>query len=213
MTLFGPGWDGHPEIFFSRWRETVRDEDIVIIAGDISWALKFGDALPDLQMIADLPGTKILLRGNHDYWWPSISKLRAVLPAKMYAIQNDSLIFGKTAICGSRGWECPGSEGFSSEDARLFEREVTRLNLALSSLKNKSFDRLVIALHYPPTNARFEANALTELIEQAKPDAVIYGHLHNVHPGRILRNWKGIPLYCVALDAVAARPQVIFEDA
>jgi len=213
MSIFGGNWSDHPAIFFERWRETVRDEDAVVVAGDISWALKLEGAVPDLEMINALPGEKVLLRGNHDYWWPAIGKLRAALPPRMRAIQNDSLVIGETAVCGTRGWLCPGTEGFSEDDEKIYERELERLRLALSSLAGKSYRRLVLALHYPPTNPRHEPSGFTALIEEARPDAVVYGHLHGVHPGRVLRRWGDIPLHFVAADAVSFRPQVVLEEA
>lgn len=212
MTVFGGNWAGHPDAFFEGWRGTVRDDDCVLIAGDISWALKLEEAMPDLSMIAALPGEKIILRGNHDYWWPSISKLRSALPARMHAIQNDSIIIKDTAIAGTRGWTCPGSEDFHPDDQKIYERELERLKLALGSLKGRVFVHLVIALHYPPFNGRFEPSGFTELIEQAQPDAVVFGHLHGMQPARVPQTWKGIPLHFVAADAVRFTPQVVIEE-
>jgi uncharacterized protein len=211
MSVFGGNWSGHPAIFFDRWRETVLEDDVVIVAGDISWALKLEDALPDLLSIADLPGRKVILRGNHDYWWPSISKLRNALPFNMQALQNDSIVIGDTAICGTRGWTCPGNDDFTNEDEKIYARELERFKLALQSLKDKSYKKLVIALHYPPTNGVFAPSGFTDLIEQAKPDAVVYGHLHGVHPTRALSSWKETKLHFVACDAVEFRPQMLFE--
>lgn len=90
MDIFGGNWQGHPEIFFARWREVVRDSDVVLIPGDISWAMSLEDALVDLRDIANLPGHKLILRGNHDYWWSSISKVRKALPERMQALQHDA---------------------------------------------------------------------------------------------------------------------------
>jgi uncharacterized protein len=220
MDIFGGNWQGHPGLFFERWREVVAPEDIVIVAGDISWALRLPEAMADLEDIAALPGQKILLRGNHDYWWPSISKLRAALPAGMLALQNDSVIldFGaeKLAIAGTRGWTCPGQaypgDTWNLEDEKIYKRELERLALATKSLVGQHYDRLVIALHYPPTNVRFEPSGFTALIEAARPDALVYGHLHGVNPQRVLRHWNGIPTKLVAADAVEFRPQLILTE-
>ena len=212
MTIFGGNWTGHPEIFFQRWRETVLEDDVVIISGDISWGLKLPDAMPDLEMIAALPGQKILVRGNHDYWWPSIGKLRAALPANMHALQHDSIIIGDTAIIGTRGWTCPGNDDFDKEDEKIYARELERLKLAIASLKGKIFTRLIVALHYPPFNARFRESGFTELLEEAQADAVIFGHLHGYKPSRLPKEWKGIPLHFVACDAVNFVPQIVLEQ-
>ncbi len=214
MTIFGGNWAGHPEIFFEEWQNTVGPNDAVIVAGDISWALKLPDAMQDLNRIASLPGKKILLRGNHDYWWPSISKLRAALPPNMFALQNDAVVIGNTAICGTRGWTCPGedTEHFDKEDEKIYVRELERLRLAIKNLEGKSYSRLVIALHFPPFNSKFKASGFTDILEETKPDAVVFGHVHGADPNRIPKDWCGIPLHFVAADAVHFQPQVVLEE-
>lgn len=211
MTIFGPGWDGHPEEVFVGWKEVVRDEDIVVIAGDISWAMRFQEAMADLLDIAQLPGRKILLRGNHDYWWPSVAKLRSELPPEMFALQNDSLVLGGVAFAGSRGWDSPGSREFSEEDAKIYKREIDRLELSLRSLGDKVYSKLVLALHYPPFSQSLGPTGFTELIERYRPDCVTYGHLHGADPDRLPKDWKGIPLVFVSADVVKFRPQVLLE--
>ncbi|MCL6568392.1 MAG: metallophosphoesterase [Meiothermus silvanus] len=211
MDIFGGNWEGHPEAFFSGWREMVGPEDLVIIAGDISWAMRLEDALLDLQDIAKLPGTKVLLRGNHDYWWGSIGRVRSALPNSMYALQNDSLVIGDVAIAGTRGWDVPGSRELTPEDAKIYRREVERLRLSLESLKGKPYGYLVLALHYPPFGPGGEKSAFTDLIEQYRPDAVLYGHLHGADGRRLPQDWKGIPLHFVAADYLQFKPKLIFD--
>jgi len=211
MDVFGPGWEGHPEAFFEGWRRVVGPDDLVIVAGDISWAMRLDEALPDLQAIAELPGRKVLLRGNHDYWWPSISRLRAALPAGMYAIQNDSVVIEGVAVAGTRGWLVPGSPEYTEADEKIYKREVERLRLSLSSLEGKEYDKLVIALHFPPTGPDGSPTGFTELIEQYEPDAVVYGHLHGAENTWLLTNWKGIPLHLVAADYLHFKPKLVLE--
>ena len=119
MTVFGAGWEGHPEAFFRGWREVVGEEDLVVVPGDISWAMRLSEAIPDLLDLARLPGRKVLLKGNHDYWWPSISRLRAALPPGMYALQNDALVVDGVAVAGTRGWQYPPQR---PEDEKVFAR-------------------------------------------------------------------------------------------
>jgi len=211
MDIFGGNWEGHPEAFFSGWREVVRPEDLVVIAGDISWAMRLEDALPDLQDIAALPGAKVLLRGNHDYWWASIGRVRSALPSGMYALQNDSLVIGEVAIAGTRGWDVPGNRELPPEDDKIYRREVERLRLSLESLKGKSYGRLVLALHYPPFGPGGEGSGFTDLIEQYRPDAVLYGHLHGADGRRLPQDWNGIPLHFVAADYLQFKPKLILE--
>ena len=131
MDIFGPHWEGHFEKIKADWALKVDDEDIVLIPGDISWAMTLEGALEDLFSIGELPGYKVLLRGNHDYWWSSISKLRSVLPDKMYAVQNDALLIGDYVICGSRGWAI--TEGETAEaDKKIYERELMRMEMSLN---------------------------------------------------------------------------------
>jgi uncharacterized protein len=212
MGVFGGNWTGHPEIFFEVWRKTVQPDDVVLIAGDISWGMKIGEALPDLEDIDALPGKKIIIRGNHDYWWGSISKVRAALPPSIQALQHDSLVVGEVAILGSRGWTCPGGEEFTVEDEKIYKRELERLELAKKSLEGKTYKKLILMLHYPPTNGAFEASGFTQFIEHLRPDAVIYGHLHGIDLNRVLRSWAGTPLFYVAADAVRFVPQVVLAD-
>ncbi|ADV67654.1 metallophosphoesterase [Deinococcus maricopensis] len=213
MTVFGPTWAGHPDAIFDRWRDVVRPDDVVLLPGDLSWAMKLPDALTDLAPIAALPGTKVLLRGNHDYWWPSISKLRAALPSGMYAVQNDALRFGDVVVCGTRGWSTPGSDEFGAEDARIYAREQERLKLSLDAAGRLGGARTVLMLHYPPTSANFSATGFTALIEAYRPDAVVYGHLHGANPERTLRRWQGTPAHLVAADALQFTPKLILDDA
>lgn len=207
MDIFGRNWLGHPQVFFDRWLEAdIALDDIVLIPGDISWATHLEEALPDLLDIAALPGQKIILRGNHDYWWSSIGKLRQALPPNMFALQNDALRFHDTTFCGSRGWSCPDSEGFSLEDDKIYKREIQRLRLSLEAAKRLGAPQDILLLHYPPTAMNGRRTGFTDLIEEFEPKCVVYGHLHGVSGERLISHWEGIPLYFVAADALNFKP-------
>lgn len=194
MTVFGPAWEGHPEAFFEGWRSVVEDDDLVLIPGDVSWAMRLEDAMVDLLAIAALPGRKVLLRGNHDYWWPSISKLRSSLPDGMFAIQNDAIVVDGVVIAGSRGWVCPGSRGFSEQDERIYLREAERLALSLRTAAALEGRYRIVMLHYPPTNYALEPSAFSRLIVEASPDALVFGHVHSTHleKGRLTSRPSGL---------------------
>lgn len=149
MDVFGPTWDNHLARIREAWLETVGEEDLVLIPGDVSWAMHLAEAKTDLCTIASFPGKKLILRGNHDYWWNSLAKVRGALPEGMYALQNDAFVFGDVAIAGSRGWTCPGSVGFDeAADRPIYEREVIRMGLSLSGAPK---DKLLLCMmHYPP---------------------------------------------------------------
>lgn len=210
MDIFGGGWQGHPELFFERWRETVRDDDVVLVPGDISWAMRLEDALADLHDIAELPGTKVLLRGNHDYWWPSISRLRSVLPENMYALQNDALVVEGVVIAGTRGWISPGTHGFTEQDEKVYMRELERLKLSLAAAERLEGHYRVVMLHFPPTNSRLEPSGFTELVQGARPDALVYGHVHGDQVG-LLRELDDIDVHFVAADALGFVPRLIHD--
>lgn len=213
MTVFGPQWAGHPDAIFREWREVVRDGDLVLLPGDLSWAMRLPDAMVDLAPVAALPGTKVLLRGNHDYWWTSASKLRAALPPGMLAVQNDAVRVGNVVVCGSRGWVTPGYEPLSEDDERLLNREAERLKLSTQAAARlrQPGDALLLMLHYPPASPPYPPNPLTAVIEAAHPDLVVYGHLHGANPERTLRHLNGIPAHLVAADALKFRPKLLLE--
>ncbi len=215
MGIFGGNWEGHPEIFFTKWQEIVQEDDLVLIPGDISWAMNLNEALLDLQDIAALKGKKVLLRGNHDYWWNSIGKVRKALPNRMYAIQNDALRFvGKEAgviIAGTRGWVCPNDFEFTEQDKKIYLREIERLKLSLQAAKKLRLagDKLIVMLHYPPTNSLLEPSKLTKIIQDAAPDALAFGHLHGKDVTQVINNLDNIAVHFVAADALRFKPRFI----
>ncbi|MEF2278039.1 metallophosphoesterase [Deinococcus sp. YIM 134068] len=213
MTIFGPGWAGHPEAIFTNWRGVVGDGDLVLLPGDLSWAMRLPDALTDLAPVAALPGTKVLLRGNHDYWWTGAARLRAALPTGMLAVQNDAVRVGNVVVCGSRGWLTPGYEALSDDDTRLLLREAERLRLSTQAAARlrQPGDALILMLHYPPASPPYPPNPLTAVIEEARPDLIVYGHLHGVPPERALRHVGGVPAHLVAADGLKFRPKLVLE--
>ena len=206
MDIFGGMWENYIEQIVEDWRK-VKGNDIVLIAGDISWAMKLENALGDLEFIGSLGGHKVILKGNHDYWWSSYSRVRDALPKGVYAVQNDSLKIGGYIICGSRGWAPLASES-TPEDIKIFEREKGRLKLSLDDAmyRRKEEERLLVMMHFPPFTARFEDSDFTEIIAQYPVSAVVYGHLH----GRDIRvapviYKKGIPYYLTSCDLTGNR--------
>lgn len=177
MDIFGPNWDNHITRLAQAWQERVGEADAVLLPGDISWAMTLAEAKADLAFLAALPGQKVLLRGNHDYWWNSISKVRDALPPGMHALQNDSLVLGGIAIAGTRGWTCPGSALFDpATDQKLYERELIRLELSLKATQ-PGLPKLCM-LHYPPFNEKRQQSGFTKLLEAYGVKWAVYGHLH-----------------------------------
>lgn len=177
MDIFGDKWVDHAEKIKANWREKVKDDDTILIAGDISWSMHSDDSKYDLDWISNLPGKKIISKGNHDYWWSSISKLNAMYDNIKF-LQNNFYTYEEYAICGTRGWICPGSDKFSAKDQKIYLREQIRLKLSLDAARKEGFEKIIVMLHYPPTNDKFEDTELIKIIKEYKVEKVIYGHLH-----------------------------------
>lgn len=188
MDIFGDHWQEHWDKIQTDWREKVGPEDIVLIAGDISWAMQLAAAVPDLDEIGALPGRKVLLRGNHDYWWSAPSRIRAVLPQGMFILQNDALALDGVLFCGTRGWQLPEQEDFSAEDQKIYDRELLRLEMSLQAMEKlrQPGQPAVALLHYPPHNAKREPSDFCALLEAYGVDMCIYGHLHQAFPSDAL---------------------------
>jgi predicted phosphohydrolase len=212
MDVFGEAWRGHAEKLERNWRETVSSEDLVLIPGDISWAMQLQAALPDLSFIGDLPGKKILLKGNHDYWWSAIGRVRSMLPNGMRALQNDSFVEEGIGICGSRGWLCPGSSNFSQDDEKIYLRELDRLSLSLQSLPSlPQVETKIAMLHFPPFSDKDRGSGFTERLEAAGVKIVVYGHLHGEANRYAFEGEKnGVIYHCVAADKLDFTPKRIF---
>jgi predicted phosphohydrolase len=176
MDIFGEAWVRHEEKIKESWLSLVKEEDTVLIPGDISWATAFEEAAVDLAWIDDLPGRKILLRGNHDYWWTSLKKMKEAFPNLIF-LQNNFFEYGDYVICGTRGWTCPNKTNFDEHDDKIYKRELIRLKLSLDAGK-KTGKSIIVMTHYPPTNEKFEPSGFTEIYETYGVDQVIYGHLH-----------------------------------
>lgn len=208
MDVFGGNWSGHFEKIKADWLQTVKDEDIVLISGDISWAMKLSDALVDLNALKGLPGKKVFIRGNHDYWWNGISKLRAAAPDDSFVfLQTDAVRIGEYVIVGSRGWTCPGSVDYTEQDNKLYLREAERFRLAFAEADKLSLegDKKIAMIHYPPFNLKNEDSLFTELFEKNGVEKVVFGHIHGAayFP---LKTWRGSVEYVLtSCDKVAFR--------
>lgn len=206
MDVFGPRWEQHYKKIAKGWRRVVKEDDLVLVPGDISWALHPEDAIPDLQWIDELPGTKILSRGNHDLWWRSRTKVQALLPSSIQIIHNDAIVWNDIGICGTRLWETPDvdftghidireapkanvrekiyTEEEIAHDAAIYTKELERLKLSIAQLPDECAVRIAM-LHYPPIGPNHEPNAVTRILDEAHIDFCVFGHVHN-----LLRNTK-----------------------
>lgn len=181
MDIFGPVWEDYLETIEKDWEKKVSDEDIVLIAGDISWAMRLSEVDPDLEYLCKFKGHKVIIKGNHDYWWSAIGSLRQKLTNKTYAIQNDAIKIGNYVICGSRGWSLPEQNINIPEDEKIYKRELIRTELSLKSAVSlkKEGDVIIAMMHFPPVNFTAEDSDFSKLFENYGVDYVVFGHLHS----------------------------------
>ena len=205
MDVFGGNWVNFEAHLKEYWEYMVRPEDTVVVPGDISWAMKFDDAVADLDYISKLKGYKIIIKGNHDYWWKGISNLRADLPPKMYALQNDAMKIDNVVVCGSRGWVVPETTHKTPEDEKIYKRELIRLELSLKSAAHlrEDGDIVICMMHFPPFNSKLEDNEYTALMEKYGVNYVVYGHLHNyAKKQQLVVEKSGVKYFLTSCDLV-----------
>lgn len=209
MNIFGKVWDNYLDQIKSEC-DKLTDDDILLIAGDISWAMTLEEAKPDLDFIGSLKGRKILIRGNHDYWWKSISAVRNSLPNNVYALQNDCVKFDNIIFTGSRGWTTPEpNECLPPDEQKIYDRELQRFKLGLESAKKmrENGDKTIVLCHYPPFNSTFAKTKFTDLFGEYDVNAVVYGHLHgaNVKYCKVVAI-DNITYYLTSCDLVRNKP-------
>lgn len=224
MHVFGAHWDHHHEKMAEAWRNLVADEDLVLLPGDISWAMTLAESGADLAFLNSLPGIKIISRGNHDYWWTSLKKMQAFCEAnalnRLVFMRNNAFRVGLTdgenlVICGSRGWINPTDSAWrAAADEAIFRRELGRLKLSLTAAESLLTDQsvLLVALHYPPFNRQAQPNELTDLLEACSVDLCLYGHVHGLPGSRLPEGvFNAIEYINVASDHLSFVPRRIWQ--
>ena len=181
MDIFGAHWRDHAARIAAAWRQRVQADDWVLIAGDISWAMKLNDALLDLRWIAELPGRKAMIRGNHDYWCPrKVGAVRPHLPPSMCLLGADALDIGDAVVCGTRGWITPETPGWDEgRDLNIYTRELSFLDRSLAQAQQLAAGRkpIIVMIHYPPF-LNGQPTEFSRRIVASGANACIYGHLH-----------------------------------
>lgn len=212
MDVFGPAWKNHHFQIEKNWTALVAPEDLVLVCGDISWAMQMGEVSQDLDFIARLPGKKVLIRGNHDYWWKSISKVRAKLPDGVFALQNDYFPVEGIAVCGTRGWTLPGGNQ-SAEDDKIYARELVRAELSLRSAEADGYDKKIFMLHFPPFNNGRLDPEFYRLFTQYGVFVCIYGHMHGSdHRFAVEGEIGGVRYVFAAVDYTGFSPVEIWSS-
>jgi len=208
MEIFGYGWKNHTQRLEEGWRRVVAEEDLVIVPGDISWAIKAEEAQVDLLWVSKLPGTKLLIKGNHDYWWSTTTKARSIMPPKMNVLLSDVYYWGDVAIVGIRGWTCPGDYSFNyKKDYYIYKKESERLERLLTRVAKSNPKKIIVAMHFPPFNHRKEPSGFTRSMMAAGVNLCVYGHLHDTALKYVFDGWlDGVQYLCVSSDKLGFKP-------
>ncbi|MCQ4922722.1 metallophosphoesterase [Tissierella carlieri] len=209
MGIFGDNWLNHEEKIIDNWRANIKEDDLVLLAGDISWALKLEEAYEDLLKIDELPGKKIIIKGNHDYWWNSLRKLNNLGLKTINFLQNNSYIYDNIGIVGTRGWSSIDVDTVEDQDYKVFNRELNRLKLSLDSLR-ESVEKIIVVLHYPPFNIDCSPNGFIDIVKEYNGDICVYGHLHSEgHKYAVEGVVEGIEVHCISSDYIDFIPKKI----
>lgn len=224
MAVFGPAWEGYMEKIEREWRSCVDAGDLVLLAGDISWAMRLEEAVVDLEWIHGLPGTKLMIRGNHDYWWSSIKKMAEKMPSSIHFIQNNAFHWNEVAVGGSRLWDTPefnfhgyvhfqentrAKEKEPVDGGPIFERELQRLRLSLEQMSPAAKMKIVMT-HYPPISADLRASRVSTLLQEFGVNICVFGHLHNLKKeAKMFGEAGGIKYVLTAADYLDFKPLLV----
>ena len=205
-----PGWNNYVERIQNNWNNLVKDSDSVVIAGDISWALNFDELKADFEFINNLNGTKIILKGNHDYWWNTVSKMNAFLEENGFNtikfLYNNSFEINNISVCGSRGWYFESDE---AHDEKILNREVNRIK---RSIESATCDEKIVFLHYPPITTNSRCDEILTLLKEKGIKKCYFGHLHG-DAAKYALNEKidGINFELISCDKLKFVPKLIYK--
>lgn len=205
MNIFG--WDDYENKIKEDWIKKVKEEDLVLLPGDFSWEMKLENTYKDFNFIAELPGKKLLLKGNHDFWWTTLKSMREFLKKNNLEnidfLYNNSYSFENKIIAGTRGWNILSEE---EKDKKIVKREATRLELSIrDGIENfqdgNNSKEIIVCMHYPPITTENTRNEFTDILEKYNVKKCIYGHLHGkAHANAIEGIHNGVEYIMTSCD-------------
>ena len=216
MNIFGDNWNDHEEKIRLNWKKKIKEEDLILLPGDFSWAMNLEEAYLDFKFLDGLPGIKLLLKGNHDYWWTTLSKMQNFIDSNklknIYFLINNSFSYDKYTIVGTRGWTFNDTE--NSE--KMINRETNRLKLSIEDAKknNADFNNTICIMHYPPiTKQMISENTKSpylKILNENNINLCLYGHLHgSAHSEAVIGNFDNVNLKLVSSDFLNFDPMLI----
>lgn len=239
MEDFGEGWRDYANRIATEWKRHIQPDDLCLIPGDICWAMRVEEAAIDLQWIHELPGTKVMIRGNHDYWWTSLSKVEKVLPPSIHLIQHNAFVWKDVVIGGARLWDSPEEYRFhpfinyienkkakkildeevvtsqeaAKETEKIFVRELNRLEMSLKAMEKHPDKKRIVMTHYPPISADLKESRVSKMLEKYGVKVCVFGHLHNVKQDIPLFGEKGgVRYFLTSADYLNFSPLRISVD-
>ena len=213
MDVFGGAWEGYVEKLRKGF-QNLKEEDIVVLCGDTSWGMNLTETIQDFMFLESLPGKKLLVKGNHDYWWETSAKMKVFFSGngllKLDLLHNNAFLIGKTAICGTRGWFFEEERG-TDADRKVMLREVGRLRISLSHGRRLTSDgELLVFLHYPPLYEGYRCDELVTLLDEYGVRRCFYGHLHGVSRSRAIEGeYRGIIYTLLSADHIGFVPMPV----
>ena len=216
MDVFGGRWQGHAEKIKKNWEALVTEEDTVVIPGDLSWAMNLEEAKKDLLFLASLPGRKVLSRGNHDYFWISLSKMQRLFEENGYDnisfLQNNALLEQGFVLVGSRGWFVdPADTPRDADFEKVSAREAIRLRMSLEAGKAlcREGEEMIAFFHFPPLFADFENRTTIDMLHEYGVRRVYYGHVHGAYSIPPVREYEGMEFHIASADYLNFIPKLI----
>ena len=224
MEIFGPRWRDYQYKIEKNWRAIVNPEDIVIVPGDISWALKLEDSLEDFLFLESLPGTKLIGKGNHDFWWSTMAKLNVFFEEHhiktIRFLYNNAYRLEDCIVCGTRGWFVEENQQHTVGNAdymRIVNREVIRLRLSLDEavkLREECGEPLpiLVFLHFPPVWNEFVCEEIVAVLKEYGIRSCYFGHIHGAYYAPRTREYDGIEFTICAADYLNFAPMPVYPD-
>ena len=186
MNIFGDNWTDHQQKIADNWKRKIKDNDWIVLAGDHSWGTKEQDILLDLTFITNLPGNKILLKGNHDIWWKTTKKNNEFLCKynlnRIHMLPYGAMPVENVIVCTFRGWICPGAEDYTEADQKIYNREILRLKESIRKAMDlrQNNEEIILFMHFPPC-INGEKNEITQIIEENQIKRCYFGHVHGIN--------------------------------
>lgn len=213
MDVFGHRWRDHTQKLKAEWNRLVSPSDTVVVGGDLSWGISLEEAREDLRFLDALNGQKILLRGNHDYWWSTLKKITDFFEENgittLKLLQNNAFVYQDLAICGCRGWYSDSANAPEESDyKKIVAREAARLKMSLEAVKDAALEKIVF-MHFPPCFENYVCRPLIDLMHEYGVKRCYYGHIHGVYAIAPVRRFEEIDFHIVSADYLNFAPLLV----